>query len=67
MTAGLWVFVSVLVLNLAGVVLDGILYLTGHITITAMVRRDWSLGTPILVLQVVGLIGIAVHFYAYRE
>jgi hypothetical protein len=63
-TVGLWVFITVLVLDIAGLSLDGVLYLLGLTTITELVRtsQPW-IGVLILILQVVGTVGLFDHFY----
>jgi hypothetical protein len=60
---GLIVFIAVLVVNILGLLLDGFLLLAGFRTITNRVRKNPILGFPILLLQLVGLAGLAIHFY----
>ena len=63
---GFWTFIVVVVLNLAGLVLDALLAVWGQPTIT---QRVWALpllGAPILFLQVAGVAGLAIHFYGSR-
>ncbi len=60
---GLVAFVLVVLLNAAGLLLDLFFVLTGHPTITSNVMANPANGIPILALQVVGLVGLACHFY----
>lgn len=64
MTHGLYVFIVVLALDIAGLLIDLSLYLSGHTTITQYVHggATW-LGLAIVVLNIVGVAGIACHFF----
>ena len=61
--AGLWVFVVVTLLNTAGLLLDLMLLAMQQPTITERVWENKVLAVPILLVQVVGLAGLAVHFF----
>lgn len=66
MTTGLYIFIGVLHTNVAGLLLDAVLYLLfgyDH-TITNLVRtsQPW-IGVAILCLQLIGTAGLACHFY----
>ena len=60
---GLIVFVTVQSLNLIGLLFDLWLWCNGHSTITQHVWNTPIYGLPIILLQVIGLIGLIVHFY----
>ena len=64
---GLLVFIVVVVLNVAGLLLDGLLLAAKQPTITDRVWERPILGLPILLVQLTGIAGLAVHFYASAE
>jgi hypothetical protein len=69
--AGLIVFIAVLALDVAGLLLDSVLYLLSAPTVSDFVRTGTPLGTlvgiVIVLLQVVGLGGgIAYHFWGVK-
>jgi hypothetical protein len=61
--AGFYVFLAVLALNVAALFVDYLLMLWKQPTISEWVWKVPALGVPILVLQLVGLVGLGVHFY----
>lgn len=61
---GLVTFIVVVVLNSSGLLLDLALLLQGRETITQLVRQAPGLGWPILALQILGVMGLILHFYA---
>ncbi len=60
---GFCLFITVLVLNVLGLLLDWYLYSHGHATITQHVWKHPWLGAPIVGLQLAGLFGLVLHFY----
>ncbi len=64
---GLVAFIAVVVLDAAGLLLDLFLWLTGRTTITQRVWARPILGTPIMAMQVVGVVGLFVHFYGAKS
>ncbi len=63
MTAGLIIFIAVLVIDLIGLLIDKALEWEGYPTITRIVQDRWWVGALILLLQVVGFFGLMFHFY----
>ncbi len=63
MTVGLVMFLSVLALDVLGVVADLLLRLLGWPTITALVREHPPLGEVILFLQGIAAVGLYFHFF----
>jgi hypothetical protein len=61
--AGLAVFVAVVLVNVAGLLLDLCLERAGYTTVTALVRAQPLWGVPILGLQVLGGAGLGFHFW----
>lgn len=60
---GLVIFVQVVVLDVIALLLDLFLWLRGKPTITGTVRHHPLLGIPILLLQLIGMVGLFSHFY----
>lgn len=63
MTAGLWVFITVIALSLLGLILDKYLQLDGATTISASVQLHPLLGVAIIVVELAGTVGLASHFW----
>jgi hypothetical protein len=63
MNAALLVFMSVVLLNIAGLALDAVLWFSGAPTVTAYVRVNQLAGVPLVVLQGIGAVALAVHFW----
>ncbi len=64
MNVGLAVFVLVVAVNVLGLLLDRVLSVEGATTVTDLVRRgDWVIGALIIAWQVVGIAGLAYHFW----
>jgi hypothetical protein len=66
MTIGLWVFISVIVLDVAGLLTDGGLALLHMPTITGFVQTTLSgqiAGLLILFVQLLGVVGLFCHFF----
>jgi len=59
---GLAVFVAVVILDVAGLLLDFWLDRVGLVTITSLDATYPAIGWGILLLQVVGIFGLGVHF-----
>ncbi len=67
MNAGLAVFVAVVVLDVCGLSLDGLLWLLDLATVTSLVRAGNKLpGFIIVGLQLLGANGLAYHFWGVR-
>jgi hypothetical protein len=66
-TIGLAVFVTVVVLNVAGLMLDVSLYAAGRPTITATARKYAWLASVILIVEQAGVCGLAMHFHPSKE
>ncbi len=63
MNAGLVVFIGVVALNVGGLLLDLLLSTLGVATITSLVRGgNWWVGSAIVLLQGVGIVGLTYHF-----
>ncbi len=63
MTAGLIIFIAVLVIDLIGLLIDKVLVWESYPTITRIVQNHWWVGALILLLQVIGFFGLMFHFY----
>lgn len=69
MDEGLIAFIVVVVLNVCGLLLDWSIYLAAgyDYTVTALVQSNSSLGLAvgvvIILLQLVGTVGLAYHFW----
>jgi hypothetical protein len=63
MIAGLCMFVLTVLVNVAGLIYDLYLFWSGQLTITQKVWEHPILGVPIILLQVIGLVGLLLHFY----
>lgn len=63
---GLVIFIFVICTDVFALLFDLFLYFSGRTTYTQYVWADGVLGIPIIVFQVVGLIGLTIHFY-WRE
>lgn len=66
MDGPLIIFLAINFLNVAGIHLDLILWTRGLPTITHMVRTTPILGLPILGIQVIAFLALALHFYGKR-
>jgi hypothetical protein len=62
-TIGLIVFVFVVIIDLLVLLFDAMLYYTDISTITSRVKRHPLLGIPLLLWQLIGMLGLAIHFY----
>ncbi len=60
---GLLAFVMVVTVDAAALITDLIVWLLGMPTLTREVRRYPLLGLPVLMLQVVGVVGLAAHLW----
>jgi hypothetical protein len=56
-------FAAIVLLNVAGLVVDLVLDWAGWTTISQLVWMNGWVGLPIIVLQAVGLVALALHFY----
>lgn len=63
MTLGLCIFITVVVIDALGLLLDLWLKLRGRRTITSYVWEESGYGVPVLLLQWAGMIGLAIHFW----
>lgn len=63
MTVALYVFALVVIADVAGLILDASLWLSGQPTISGEARRHFWLGLVLIGVQVVGAIALAVHLY----
>jgi len=61
---GLWLFITVTVASVAGLVYDAILWQYGYTTITAFCRRHFWAAAMIVTWNASGLFGLAVHLTA---
>ena len=66
-TAGIVVFAVVVGLNGAGLALDGILAAHNLQTVTDFARKNQWLAGLIVLLNIVGLLGLAAHFSNGRQ
>lgn len=66
MTTGLLFFIAVLTLDALTLLYDLGLFWYGEPTITARVRGDKLLGVPIMVVQIFGMVGLALHLFGPR-
>lgn len=62
-TTAIYVFISCVVLNVFGLLLDVLLYLAGLTTITETVREHHIVGVPLVLLQAVAVVSLAIHFW----
>ncbi len=62
MTAGLWVFVVVVLLSVVGLLVDESLKIVGATTISAQVQAQPLLGVAIIAVELSGVLGLASHF-----
>ncbi len=62
MSAGLWVFIGVVALDVAGLILDLFLANMGQPTISATAWRYPELAIAILTVQGIGWLGLLMHF-----
>lgn len=63
MTPGLLIFLAVCVANLTGLAIDLVLLVVGNELITQIAWRKRWLAIIILSLQLVGVAGLALHFF----
>ena len=66
-SVGLLIFLIVQALNLAGVSLDFALVEHGLPTVTEFGRRNPWLAAIIIIINIVGLVGLAMHFSNGRD
>jgi hypothetical protein len=60
--AGLSVFVLIVTVNVISLLVDLFLYAEGATTITYIVCHNERLGWTILLMELVGVLGLAAHF-----
>lgn len=61
-TLGLILFASSVALNVMGLAIDATLHETGVQTVTDFARRNQWLAALIILTNIVGLLGLAMHF-----
>lgn len=59
---GLWIFLAATILRINGLLVDLALTKFHYPTITDFCRRNAWAGWIIIVIEVIGLIGLAIHF-----
>lgn len=64
---GLAAFVLAVTVNVAGLSLDAWLALEGWETLTAFGRRNGWFAALVLMLNLVGLVGLMLHFSEFRQ
>ena len=64
MSAGLAIFIAVVLLDGCGLLLDALLTFLDSTSVTHVVRQgNWLLGVAIIAVQLVGVAGLAHHFW----
>ncbi len=62
-TCAIVIFVVVVAANLGGLIVDNTLAINNCPTISHYVWRHWWIGVPVILLQVVGMVALAYHFW----
>lgn len=60
---GIVIFIGVMLINLIGLFVDLVLIYTKTPTITDLVHKIPMMGLPIIMFQLLGVLGLAYHFW----
>lgn len=63
-TVGLLVFIASVMANALGLIFDLALRMSGIPTVTDVVEVKWWVAIPIVLNQIIGTVGLLLHFYA---